>query len=63
MTICHQKELDGEFTDEQLVEHLQSSDCAECRDAGFRMAALLKQVEELQDSNLEARVAAQELRR
>jgi len=41
MTICHTKELDGEFTDEQLIEHLISSDCSECRDAGFRLKMLV----------------------
>jgi hypothetical protein len=48
MTICHQKDLDEEFTDEQLVEHLIHSNCTECRDAGSRLDAVLKENKELQ---------------
>ncbi len=41
--ICHSKDLDEEFTDEQLVQHLITSTCSECADAGFRLKQVLEE--------------------
>jgi len=46
MTIFHKRNDDDEYTDQQLIEHLISSECSECVDAGRRLRALLKAVRE-----------------
>lgn len=40
MTICHTPNDEGEFTDDQLTEHLIHSACSECVSAGFRFKKL-----------------------
>lgn len=44
--VCHRRNDKDEFTDEQLVTHLITSPCSECRDAGFRLQELLEEKQE-----------------
>jgi hypothetical protein len=41
MTICHKPNDDGEYTDEQYIQHLITSTCSECVNAGHRFSELL----------------------
>jgi hypothetical protein len=50
MTICHQPNDEGEYTDEQYVSHLMHSSCSECSNAGFRFAALIEENKKLKQA-------------
>lgn len=47
--IFHRPNDEGEYTDEQLMDHLITSDCSECVKAGFRLKELLEEIEGLRE--------------
>lgn len=44
---CHAPDDEGNYTDEQFIQHLLTSNCSECVNAGFRFKELLKENQEL----------------
>jgi hypothetical protein len=49
MKAVHKPDAEMGFSDDQMVEHLLSSECSECVAAGYRFGAMLREYKELRE--------------